>query len=75
MSQVDVKKEIYSEKDIQSDYDAGLSIELIAMRYKRNREFFFSEKISSKKAYEEVCKIIYEFIMGRKSIVKRRETK
>ena len=71
MTDKDLKKEIYSTKDICDDYDAGLSLEFIAKRLKMNREVIFKEKITIKKAYKEVCSIVYELIMKRGSIVKR----
>lgn len=62
---------MYLDEQIKRDYDIGYSIEVIAERYKASRFVDFENKISSKKAYEKVCQIIYAFIMERGSIVKK----
>ena len=62
---------IYSIKDITSDYDKGYSIDGITERYKKSQEIDFGNKMSTKKARDKVCEVIYDFIIKRGCIVKR----
>ena len=64
-------KTIYSTEDITSDYDKGYSIDGITERYKKSQEVDFGNKMSTKKARDKVCEIIYDFIIKRGSIVKK----
>ncbi len=58
----------YSEQDIKNDYDSGYTLDTIADRYKKSQQVDFDNKISSKKAYQKVCEIIYNYVMEREFI-------
>lgn len=55
--------EKYLKEEIERDYESGYSIDYIAKCYKKSQEVDFENKISSKKAYQKVCEIIYNHIM------------
>ncbi len=60
-----LKTQAYLKEDIQNDYDSGYTLDTIADRYKKSQQVDFDNKISHKKAYAEICKVIYEYVMAR----------
>lgn len=54
--------------EVRSDYDAGYAIEIIAERYRKKVKVDYEKDLTKSKAYKEVCKIFYEYIMERGSI-------
>ncbi len=64
--------------EIRNDYDLGLSLELITERFMASMLADGVKEIGKKTAcYKTVCKVVYEYIMERGSIVrcKRNENK
>lgn len=57
--------------DVRSDYDLGYSIDIIAERYRKKLKIDYGKELTKSKAYKEVCKIIYDYIMERGSIVRK----
>lgn len=54
---------MYLKQEIEADYKAGYSLDEIANRYKKSQEIDCGYKITSKKAYQKVCEIIYNYVM------------
>lgn len=53
---------MYTANDVEREYDAGLELDGIAERYRLSQEVDCGRKIGKRKAYAEICEIVYNHI-------------
>ncbi len=54
--------------EIRANYDAGYSLDSIAEIYRKKQKVDYNIELTKNKAYKDICRIVYDYIIERGSI-------